>query len=631
MPQVKKDIRYLNKDFSQFRANLIEFAKNYFPDTYNDFNESSPGMMFIEMASYVGDVLSYYTDNQLKESFLESANYRPNVLSLAANTGYKIKNTIPATVDLDVFQLLPAIVSGSVKVPDWNYALTIDEGMTVQAVNSNVSFRTANLINFHASSSFDPTEVSVYQINDVDSTPEYYLLKKAVKAIAGTVKTQTFQFGSAKRFDKILLQDTNIIEVLSITDSDGNNWTEVPYLAQDTVFESVANTVQNSPDLYTYTNVPYLMKLVKTARRYVTKFRADSNLEIQFGAGVSAEDDQIITPNPDNVGMNLVGLQLQYDQPIDPSNFMYTKTYGLAPSNTTLTVTYTVGGGIESNVPSLTLTNVTGITFSTDPTFLDSTLLNTIKASVATTNPNPAAGGKSQESLEDIRQNAMANFAAQQRNVTDQDYIVRAYTMPSRFGSVAKAYVIQDHALNHSNVISNTRQSLTAASNPLAINLYTLGYDSNGNYAPLNPAVKSNLQTYINMYRMLTDAVNIKDAYIINIGIKFEIITLPEYNSNQVVLNCINAIKAAFDSTLWQINQPIILSKLYTMLDRVDGVQSVKSLQVSNLFDVDSGYSGNVYDIAAATKDNVIYPSLDPSIFEIKYPNKDIIGKVVSL
>lgn len=624
MPQLRKDIRYLNKDFSQFRSNLVEFAKNYFPDTYNDFNESSPGMMFIEMAAYVGDVLSFYTDSQLKESFLETAGYKPNVLNLAANTGYKIKNTIPAAVNLDVFQLLPAKTTLSGKVPDWDYALTINEGMTALADKTNIEFRTTSLINFHTSSSFDPTDVSVYQVNDVDNTPEYYLLKKSVKAIAGTVKSSTFSFGSAKRFDKILLQDTNIIEIISITDSDGNVWTEVPFLAQDTVFESVANTTQNDPDLNQFTNVPYLLKLKKTSRRFVTKFRPDQNIEIQFGSGVSTDSDEEIIPNPDNVGSNMSGLQIQFDHPIDPSNFMYTKTYGLAPSNTTLTVTYAVGGGVTSNVPALTLNTVTNVVYSTDATTLDNTLLNRIKASVACTNQQPAAGGKSQETIEEIRQNAIATFATQQRTVNDQDYIIRSYSMPPRFGSVAKAYVIQDQSLN-TNVANSTIH------NPLAINLYTLGYDVNGNLAPLNKAVKENLSTYLNAYRMLTDAVNIKNAYIINIGIQFEIITLPEFNSNQVVLNCINVLKSQFDINIWQINQPIVLSKLYTILDRVDGVQSVTSIKIGNLFDVASGYSGNVYDIAAATKAGVIYPSLDPSIFEIKYLNKDIIGKVVSL
>jgi hypothetical protein len=623
MTQVTKDIRYLNKDFGQFRANLVEFAKNYFPDTYTDFNESSPGMMYIEMASFVGDVLSYYNDNQLKESLMSVANYRPNVLDLAADRGYKIKNTIPSTVDLDVFQLLPSITSGSQTVPDWSYALTVNEGMIAQADNSDIQFRTTRLLNFAVSSSVDPTEVSVYSINDATKNPEYFLLKKTVKAIAGTVKTRTFSFGSARRFDKILVADTDIIEVLSVTDSDNNEWTEVPYLAQETVFEAISNTVQNDPDLHVYTDVPYLLKLRKTARRFVTKFRPDRNLEIQFGSGVSTDSDEEIIPNPDNVGSSLVGLQTQYDQPIDPSNFMYTKTYGLAPSNTTLLVTYTVGGGIASNVPAFSIKTINSINIQST-SGLNATTLSRIQNSIACTNPNPANGGKSEESIEEIRQNAMATFATQQRAITDQDYIVRTYSLPSKFGSVAKAYIIQDQQLN-------PQSSQDMIANPLALNLYTLGYDVNGNFTTLNAAVKENLKTYLNQYRMLTDAVNIKNAYVINIGIKFEIIALPEYNSNEVLLKCISKLQSIFNNKLWQINQPIVLSKLYTDLDRVEGVQSVTSVQIGNLYGTSVGYSENVYDIKAATMNGVIYPSLDPSIFEVKYPNKDIIGKVVSL
>lgn len=624
MTQIKKDIRYLNKDFTQFRANLIEFAKNYYPNTYNDFNESSPGMMFMEMASYVGDVLSYYTDNQLKESILSVAGERANVLSMAANIGYKTKNKIPATVDLDVFQLLPAKSSTGGKVPDWDYALTLKEGMLVRNEEANIEFRTTSLVNFHSSSSFDPTEVSVYQVSDIDNSPEFYLLKKKVKAIAGTVNTETFDFTAAKRFDKILIDTDQAIEIVSITDSDNNEWTEVPYLAQDTVFESVANTTQNDPELSTYSEVPYLLKLKKTARRFVTRFRSDKKLEIQFGPGVTDDWDEEIIPNPTNVGSSLNGLQTQFDHPIDPSNFMYAKTYGLAPSNTTLTVKYTTGGGIESNVAAYTLKNITNVQYEVDSQALDKVLLKRIKASVATTNPEPATGGKSEEGIEEIRQNAMSNFAAQQRAVTNLDYVIRAYSMPSRFGSVAKAYVIQDQQLN-----PNVGQD--SIINPLAINLYTLGYNSDGNLVQLNPAVLENLKTYLGQYRMMTDAVNIKTAYVINIGIQFEIITLPEYNSNEVLLKCINKLKQIFDNKQWQINQPIVMSKLYTELDRVEGVQSVPTIKIVNLYDTTQGYSGNVYDIAAATKAGVIYPSLDPSIFEIKYLNKDIIGKVVSL
>ena len=625
MAQIKKDIRYLNKDFDQFRSNLIEFTKQYFPNTYNDFNESSPGMMIMEMASYVGDVLSYYTDSQLKESILAAASNRGNVLGLAAAVGYKAKNKIPATVDLDVFQLLPATTNGQgSKVPDWSYALTLREGMIVRDPASKVEFRTNALVNFSVSSSINPTEVSIYQINDNDNSPEFYLLKKSVKATSGTIQTVKFDFGTAKRFDKILIDAVNAIEVVSITDSDNNSWTEVPFLAQDTVFETVANTSLSDPTLSQYTDVPYLLKLKKTARRFITRFRSDKRLEIQFGPGISADSDEEIIPNPSNVGSSLNGLQTQFDHPIDPSNFMYTKSYGLAPSNTTLTVKYTTGGGIESNVAAFTLNDIVEIGIEIDSQSLDSQLLNRIKASVASTNPYPATGGKSEETIEEIRQNATANFAAQQRAITKDDYIIRAYSMPAKFGAVAKAYVIKDQQL----AIDMGRETVP---NPLAINLYTLGYDGNGSLTALNPAVLNNLKTYLTQYRMLTDAINIKTAFIINIGIQFEIVTLPEYTSNEVLLSCISKLKQIFDNKLWKINQPIVMTKLYTDLDKVPGVQTVSKIKIVNLYKASDGYSGNIYDIDAATKSGVIYPSLDPSIFELKYPNSDIIGKVVSL
>ena len=339
---------------------------------------------------------------------------------------------------------------------------------------------------------------------------------------------------------------------------------------------------------------------------------------------MSADSDEEIIPNPDNVGNSLVGLQTQYGHPIDPSNFMYTKAYGQAPANTTLTVRYTRGGGVVSNVPAFTITNIAQIQYEIDSENLDLVLLNRIQASVACTNPLPAIGGKSAETLDEIRQNALAQFASQQRAVTGLDYVIRAYSMPAKFGSIAKAYIIQDEQTNP----NNTEQRVP---NPLALNLYTLGYDGTGKLVELNPAIKENLKTYLSEYRMITDAVNIKTAFIINIGIKFEIVTLPEYNSNEVLLNCIAKLKSIFDSKKWQINQPIVLSKVYTELDRTVGVQSVTSLKIANLYDKASGYSGNAYDITAATKDGVIYPSLDPSIFEIRFPNTDIIGKVNSM
>jgi len=624
--ETKKDISYLGKDFNQFRVNLIEFTKKYFPDTYTDFNESSPGSMFIEMAAYVGDVLSYYSDTNLRESLLEQAQERKNIFDIAKALGYKANNVVAAYVTLDVYQLVPAIGSGANVQPDFNYALSIKPGMRILQSNGNSSFRTLDSIDFSFSSSYDPTEITIYETDDTTKTPIYYLLKKQTRAVSGTVKTNSYTFGQPISYDKVVLPDDNVIEIISVQESDGDNWYEVPYLAQDTIFESVPNLLENDPELSPYrSSAPSLLKLRKTAKRFITRLRSDNRLELQFGAGISDNNDEEIVPNPDNVGNGLAGFRRNIDVDIDPSNFLYTRTYGQAPSNTTLTVTYTVGNGIADNVPAGVLTNINFIEFNDN---INSTanggLVNFIKTTVAVNNPEPARGAKSAESSIDIKNNALSSFATQNRLVTREDYIIRAYSMPAKFGSIAKAYIVPDDQLSQESYEQNR------IANPLAMNMYVLGYNDSKQLTTLNQAIKENLKTYLGYYRILTDAVNIKDAFIINIGVDFEISVLPNYNSNEILLKCVDSIRSFFDITKWQINQPIIKSDITTTLANVKGVQSVVGVKLINLYDSNFGYSGNTYDLQTATRNGVIYPSLDPSIFEIKFPNQDIRGRVVS-
>jgi len=622
----KKEVTYLGKDFRQFKRNLIEFTKQYFPQTYTDFNESSPGMLFVDLASYVGDVLSYYSDNNLKESLLEQASERGNIYDLAKSLGYRAKSINPAFVDLDVYQLVPSIGSGTLVRPDFTYALSVNPGMRVKQQDGAAVFRTLDLVDFSFSSSINPTEVTIYETNDATNQPTYYLLKKSVRAVSGDTKTATFSFQSPIAYDKVLLPDTNIIEIISVTESDGDNWYEVPYLAQDTIFEAVPNLLENDPDFAQYrSNCPSLLKMKKTSKRFITRMRSDNKLEIQFGAGISDNNDEEIIPNPDNVGNGLAGFRRSVDIDIDPSNFLYTRTYGQAPSNTTLTVTYTVGNGITDNVPSNSLKSISYISFNDDVnSTANAGITNFVKNSIVVNNMQPARGASSAETLQEIKNNALSNFATQNRLVTREDYIIRTYSMPSKFGSVAKAYIVPDDQISQDNYVASR------IANPLAMNMYVLGFNGSKQLTELNSAVKDNLKTYLNYYRILTDAINIKDAFIINIGVDFEISVLPNYNSNEVLLQCVNALKTLFNIDRWQINQPIIKSDITTTLANIRGVQSVIGVSLNNLYDSDLGYSGNVYDLRTATRNGVVYPSLDPSIFEVKFHNQDIKGRVVS-
>jgi hypothetical protein len=620
-----KTVQYLNRDFDNLKAQLINFAKIYYPNTYNDFSEASPGMMLIEMASYVGDVLSFYTDNQIQENFLQFAKQRKNLLALAYNFGYKPKVTSAASVDVDVFQVIPSTISGSQYIPDFNYALILEEGTQLQSNgNGNIPFYITDKVDFSSSGS-SPINISVYN-SDINGNPLFYLLQKTTKATSGTLTTTTFTFGNPERYPTVTLTDNNVISIVDITDSDNNKWYEVPYLAQDTIFEATENTATNDPSLSQYNDsTPYLLKLKKVPRRFVSRFKTNNTLELQFGPGVSSGADEEIIPNPDNIGL---GLPYGVDKMMtawDPSNFLYTQTYGLAPSNTILTVTYLKGGGATSNIPSNTLTNRIGGTNSFVGSGLDPTMSNTVINSLAFTNNNAAVGGGDGDTNEEIRQNSLAMYPTQLRTITNDDYIIRTLSLPSKYGLVSKAFVTQDMGIS-----VNYPTDLLATQNPNAISIYILSKNSTGNLTVSSPALKQNLKTFLSEYRMITDGVNIKDAFIINIGVDFDIVVRPNYNGKLVINNCLNTLQSYFNIDKWQINQPILIADIYSTLDQVEGVQTVQKVNIINKAGTTSGYSQYAYDIPGATINNILYPSLDPSIFEVKNLTTDIQGRCVT-
>jgi hypothetical protein len=620
-----REVKYVNKDFAELRTALIGLAKNYFPTTYADFNESSPGTMFIEMAAYVGDVLSFYSDVQLQESMLYTAEERINLYNLAQSLGYKPKTVVPSSVELEIFQLVPSIGEGVDTRPDYRYALVVKENMQVKTDEQRPAyFRTIDAVDFRFSSSYDPTTATVYSVTD-DGSIEYYLLKKRVKAVSGEIKTQQFSFSDPKIYDKIVLEDDNVTEIIDIVDSDGNTWYEVPFMAQDLVPVGVRNTPYHDPTLAQYrSSVPYILAYRQTERRFVTRLRKDDKIEIQFGSGMSSEADEEIVPNPFNVGLGLPYFERVTDVSIDPMNFLYTRTYGTAPSNTTLTVRYAVAAGMRENVNANTVTEIIASETSDPIESVNSTVLNTIKGSLSINNPRPAFGGANKKPLDVIREEAIANFAAQNRSVTKEDYILRCFTMPAKYGSVCKAYVEQDLQISRWN-------DGDQIPNPYALNLYVLCYNDSKQLVAANEAIKENIRTYLRQYRLMTDAVNIKDPFIINLGIEFEIITRPNENSNEVLLRCIEKLVELFDNDKMDIGQPILISKLQTELDRVDGVQTVQSIRFKNLVDRNQGYSGNVYDVDTAIRNGILYPSMDPSIFEVRFPKRDISGRVNDL
>lgn len=605
-----RDIKYNNREFSDFREQLIEYTKNYFPDSYNDFAPSSPGMMFIEMASYVGDVLSFYQDSQLQETFLTHAKDPKNLFNLAYMMGYKPKVTGVSEVELELSVVVTASGSGDIK-PNWAEAPSINANTVVQSVDSSkTNFLIDNPVDFTYSSSYDPTKVLINKVDSNNNPTEFKLVKKA-KAFSGEIKTKTAAITRAEKFKTITLSDSNIVGILNVSGSDSKVWTEVPFLGQDTVFLDEVNAGADS------NAVPYVMNLRKVPYRFVSRFKSNGDLDLQFGAGTLASDDSTILPDASNIGNVTNQGSKNYNgtgsltTAYDPSNFTYSKSYGSAPT-TNLHIEYLVGGGIEANVPANTITNIL-------------TIAGTNTTNVTVNNPQPASGGRDGDSVEELRENSLRSFNSQNRIVTLQDYTVRALSLPAKYGSVAKAYVIQDQLTNSS------KSNSIIDNNPLALSLYVLGYDNDKKLTTATSTLKANLRTYLAEFMLLTDSINIKDAFVVNIGINYEVIVRPNFASRDVLLQCNLAIQEFFRVEKRSINQPINLSEIYTLLDKIKGTQTIQNVEVVNLTSNNGNYTTYGYDIVGATKNNIVYPSYDPCIFEIKYPETDIKGRVTTL
>ena len=611
---VTRNINYINKDFTSYRNQLVNYSQTYFPTTYTDFSPTSPGMMFIEQAAYVGDVLSFYLDNQIQENYLQYARQTNNLYDMAYMYGYKPRVTGLATVTVDLYQQVPAKLINGVAEPDYDYAVIINANTQITTTSGTPqTFIIEDSVNFTVSSSSNPTSVTVAQITS--GVPDYYLLRKSTTAYSGTIKSTDFSFGAPVEFATVSINAPNIANIIDVIDSDGNQYYEVDYLGQDLVFDGIRNTNVNDPNTYNDSDTPYLLQTKSVQNRFATRYLASNLLQLQFGAGSPATVTEDVIPNPFNVGLGLPFGQDKLTTAYSPTNFIFTNTYGNTPSNTTLTVRYLSGGGVGSNILANSLTNVNNSTIQFLKGGLNVTTAQYVFDSIASNNPYAANGGNNGDTIEDIRQNAISQFSTQMRNVTQDDYLVRALSMPSKFGTISKAFTQKPNADE-----ANT-----------TLDIYCLSQNEQSQLTIPSSTLKNNLKTYLNEYRMIGDTISIKNAFIINFAIDFEIVTYPNYINNKVLSDCIVALRNYFKIDKWQINQPIITPDLFVLLDAIDGVQTVKQINFTNKTGTSQNYSEWAYDMNGANQNGTIFPSLDPSIFELKFPNSDIKGRVVNL
>ena len=642
----ESNVNYLNKDFVSLRTSLMNYAKSYFPNTYRDFNETSPGMMLLEMNAYVGDVLSFYVDQQYREMLLPLAEERRNIITMANMFGYKVKPIVPSYVDLTFTSNIRSQTGDESKINYSNGGI-FDAGVEVTSdSNSDLIFTTLEPIDFQITGSNDGDTIATLDGSGLAST---YTLSRTVRAISANEKTITFQINAPEKFKKITIPDTDVIDIISCVDSNGNDWYEVDFLAQDKVPISTHYTDDINRDsaystetggLTSTSAVPYSLRYIKTSKRFTRETNNNNTTSLVFGNGV-LKNGQLIDEgfiDLEQIGIVIPGQTNDLNQSIDPLLGDEYSTLGEAPNQTTLTITYRVGGGINSNVPSGDVTTTPTITAQNGNT--SATLTSVI-------NNAPARGGKDEEDIEEIKEKTKAFFSTQNRAVTKEDYEARVLNLPSKYGNVAKVYVSanfekrldeeltnQVNAIhtnnnnifsdldliqtvletpnteisqteklqaingviqplqNYSNTIndltSNMQEYITFAEYQLSpVEVTVLGYNikkqlvgnphaiSLGTTDALPKTLKSNIKKYLENFNLLTDVVVILDGYIVNFGVFFDLIAEKYANKQQVKLNCIQKIREYFDINKMQFNQPIYLSQLEFELMGIEGVRSI--------------------------------------------------------
>lgn len=600
----ESDVKYLNKDFQGLKRDLMEYAKAHFSGVFGDYNESSPGMMLLELQAYIGDVLSFYLDQQFNELRMQSAQQAKNVQMIAKSKGYKPRGPAASTVTQAFFIEVPATTSGTSFAPDYRFAPKLLPGTRVVSSNG-MYFETYEEIDFANDLPDSPLVAAVTERNSTTGNPQKFALRKTIQMQAGKTETDTVSIVGFQPFYRYELSKPNVIEILSITDSDGNIWYETDYLSQDTVIVPVANSdVDNE-------TVPYVVKLMTVARR----FTADRDITtgkttLQFGSGDGVSYDDEIIPNIADMALPIPGRGYYNNFVLDPQNFLKTTSLGMSPRDTTLTIRYRVGGGSETNVPVGVIGSVDSFSYNFATTFVgaDQTKASAVVSSLETVNVSKADGGAPAESITEMKANSDSFFAAQQRAVTREDYIAHILSMPSKFGRPEKVYIDRDSV------------------SPLALNIHILAKDSTGHLQLATSNLKSNIAKYLKRLRMLTDGVNILDGKIINFGVTFGVVVGSKFNRAEVLSQCLQAVKDYFNTDRMQIGQAIVKSDVEATIQAVNGVISVYNLAFTNLFGNVGGFDYSTVRHDFVLKNGIIYCPQD-SVFEIKNPNVDIVGE----
>ena len=607
---VKKRIKnivprsYLSKDFTSFKQELIQYARTYFPDRIKDFSDPSVGGMFLDFAAFVGDSMSFYLDHQFNELNLETAVETVNIESLLRNAGVKIIGATPSVVEVEIFLEVEAEFVDTNYIPKISYLPTIKAG-TQFVSSSGVRFELIDSVNFRAI--LRGELVAEYSVDKTDSegNPSTFIVKGLGKCVSGISHTESFGLSyTPVPFRKISLSNQDVTEITSVKDSDGNTYYEVEALGQDIVYKRVANISSDSDE------VSENIEIIPAPYRFTSQSSKKTGVTtITFGSGDASSLDDDIIPDPSELAIPLYGKRTFSRFSIDPGKLLETQSLGISPRNTTISITYRAGGGLSHNVDAETIRGITNLSISFVEGAVPLAKASAIRSSLSVINKSSAQGGEDPPTMGELRAIGLSFKNSQSRIVTRQDLMSRIYTMPASFGRVYRV-----------GISSNPN-------NPLATRLHVLSRDRYGRLVPSPDTLKRNIRIYINQFRLISDAIDILDGKVVNIGIEYNVVVDSFSNAELVVQQVNSALKEYFKIENFQLGEPLFKTQVENIVINTDGVISLTSLSFNNNFGLVDGrqYSSSIFPISQYMKNNILLAP-EGTIFEVRFPDTDIVG-----
>jgi len=590
-------IDYTSRDFDSIRDDLVNYAKRYYPDTFKDFSEASFGSLMLDTVAYVGDIMSFYLDYQVNESFIDTAVDFRNILRLAKQMGYKYTGAKTTSGMVSFYAIVPATSTGL--GPNTRFMPILKSNTTLRS-DAGASFILTEDVRFD-----DPAnEIVVANTNASTGAPISFAVKAEGQVISGIFDQTTETVGAFKKFRTVRINNPNLVEIISVFDSEGHEYFEVEYLTQDVIYKAVPNRDEN-----TRQNAPSLIRPFIAARRFVID-RDANGITLTFGHGSDSETTSQTVADPANVVLQRTAKDYTTDVSFDPSNLIGNDKLGIGPANTTLTIRFRENTAENANAALGTINSVAEPVFEfNDPTISNTSPALDVITSIECFNEEPLVGSTTTPTREEVRTEALMAFSSQNRAVTASDYEALTYMMPGKFGSIKRARVVRDQ--------DSLKRNL---------NIYVISENAFGKLAATNNAIKENLKIHLNRYRMINDTVDILDAKIVNIGIDFEVVSSEEVNKFEVLDSCILALRRKFSTSMF-IGERFYITDVYTELNKVRGVVDTSRVKLI-------GKSGGDYSSSSLNIDQ--YMSLDGRylsvpdnvILEIKFPRIDIKGTV---